>query len=742
MIQFIKMKKIQSLIKNKKLDFFIILLAIAFIFLTRIQTYDDILYDGKIIFTSYDSYYHARLIQNTVHNFPHRTWFDSYSLYPFGQPVMFGPLYDTLAAFVAIIIGFGNPSNFLIEIIAAIFPMLFAILSVPLVYLISRISFNRLSAIISVLVFSLMNGEFLHRSMFGNADHHIAELFFSLLFVLFFIIALKRKKILHFSIAGFILGCYFLVWYGAVIFYFILILFLIAVYFTQNKKYSLKKITLLSFFPLLFYLIFAAGYSPYSLDKKTYLLIFISPIALSFLTNKIKNYNKKILIGSLGILISLLAYFQFQIRRMLISPIKYMISNKVASEMDSIFSYSSLSLSFYLLLFISIISLFLLFYNAKKSDIYLFIGLWSCVIILSSILQIRFSYYLPANIAILAGYIATKLKIKKYLFTYIFLILLIIMPLSIETYKRAYAFSPNLKEIYQALEWMKNNTPKLDIDYYAYYDKPEKVSSYMVYGDALVCENEKIICVNNPCLSYNHYRTIKPDNKIKNKSCKLFLDYPYYPYYNYPNSSYGIMNVYPYGHLITYIARRIPITNGFLFPYGLIPSEEFFTTQKEKNIKEILDNLNIKYLLLDDYSINAAQFMDYKFYDMQYAESGLNNADYVKEIKLENSKQKIYFQNYYKAVVTRLYLYDGNKHTPKKSYVLINNEIIKFKDYKSALEYREKNNNSIIVGIDPYESPIPLKEIEDFKLIYESNESIARNAIGELKKVKIFQYRK
>jgi len=577
--------------------------------------------------------------------------------------------------------------------------------------------------------------------MFGNADHHIAELFFSLLFVLFFIIALKRKKMLHFSIVGFIFGCYFLIWYGAVFFYFILILFLITVYFIQNRIYDLKKIILLSIFPLLFYLIFATGYSPYSLKKGIFLLIFISPIVLSFFIKKIKNYNIKILIGSLGIIALSLIYFQFTIRRVLIY-INSLISNEIVSEMDSILSFNNLSILFYLLLSISIISLFLLLYNAKKSDTYLFIGLWSSVIILLTILQIRFSYYLPANIAILAGFVTTKLKNKKYLFTYIFLIFLIMIPLSVETYKRAHTFSPNFKDIYQALEWIENNTPKLDLDYYAYHGEAEKVSGYMIYNNTLVCENEKLICLKNQCFNYDYYQTIKPDNKIKNKSCKLFLEYPFHQYYNYSNSSYGIMNGYPYGHLITYIAKRIPIANGFIFRHGLIPSEKFFTTQNEKDTKEILDNLNVKYILLDDYSINAIQYMYDRFNNRRYITSRLNDYKSVREIKFENSKKNIYLPSYYKSIATRLYLYNGEEYAPKNSYVLIDNQIRKFKDYKSALRYHKNNNNSLIIGMDPYESPIPLKKIEDFELIYESNLSIAKNTLGEIKKVKIFQYRK
>jgi len=575
--------------------------------------------------------------------------------------------------------------------------------------------------------------------MFGNADHHIAELFFSLLFVLFFVIALKRKNYLYFLLAGFTLGCYFLIWYGAIIFYFILMLFLIAVYFTQNKRYNLKDIILFSLFPLLFYLIFATAYSPYSLKKETYLLIFVSPIILSFLIKKIKNYNKFFFAIILGTIILLLIYSQLKIIK-IIPPIKDYVSNKVASEMSSIFNYGSFSLPFYLLLFISIISLILLIYNAKKKATYLFIGLWSGVIISLAILQIRFSYYLPANIAILAGFVTTKLKNKKLLFTYIFLILLIIMPLSIETYKRAYTFSPNLKDIYQALEWMKNNTPELGLDYNLYHDEPEKTSSYMVYNGSLVCENENLLCQANQCLTLNYYWQIKQSSRIKKKSCKLLKIYPYYQYYNYSNSSYGIMNVYPYGHLITYIARRIPITNGFIFPYGLIPSEKFFTAQNEKNAKEILNNFNVKYILLDDYSINAMQYMNDRFDSRQYMTSRLDTNKYIEEIKFVNNKQKIYLPSYYKSVVTRLYLYNGEAHAPKKSYVLINNEIKKFEDYKSALEYQEKNKNSIIIGIDPYESPIPLNSIRDFRLVYKSDTTIGKNDLGDIKKVKIFKY--
>ena len=716
------------------LDILIILIAISFIFLTRIQTADSVLYDNKVVFTSYDSYYHARLIQNTVHNFPHRIWFDPYSLYPFGQPVVFGPLYDLIVAFAAIVIGLGNPSSYLIEITAAFFPMLFAMLSVPLVYLISKVPFNRLSAVISVIVFSVMNGEFLHRSMFGNADHHMAELFFSLLFVLFFILFLKKRKIVYSILAGLIFGCYFLIWYGAVIFSLIIFTFLVIIHF-QNKKHEgnnyFKNISIIMLFPLVFYLLFATGYSPYTIRKEHYVLILIIPIFIAFFISKIKIYYKKILISSLGVLIFLSIIFRFKIMEIVLMIKSLLTLNKTVSEMSSVFTLTNLSWHFYLLLIISFISLLLLFYDSNKNGISLFMGIWSTLIILLSLMQIRFTYYLPANIAILIGYGTTRFKNKKKLFVYIILILLMLIPASIDTFNNAKKFNPNLKEIYLTLEWLKNNTPELNLSYYAYYKNAERISDYVVYNNSLVCEEERETRLNGDSIPYSSYQSINLDKKIKNNSCKLLVDHNAYRNYNYPNSAYSIMNVYPYGHLITYIARRIPVTNGFLFFIGLNPSEKFFIAQEENKSKDILNNFNAKYLILDDFSIYAIQYMAARLD---------NKNSYVREIKLADNKQKIYMPNYYKSVAVRLYLYNGKEYSPKKSYILINNEIRKFNNYKLALEYQKKHNNSIIVGINPYESPVPLEKINDFQLVYESNTTLARNSLGEIKKIKIFSY--
>ena len=49
--------------------------------------YDQVFSGDWIKFTSFDGYYHMRLVDNIVANFPHRIGFDAYSYYPYGCPV-------------------------------------------------------------------------------------------------------------------------------------------------------------------------------------------------------------------------------------------------------------------------------------------------------------------------------------------------------------------------------------------------------------------------------------------------------------------------------------------------------------------------------------------------------------------------------------------------------------------------------------------------------------------------------
>ena len=47
--------------------------------------YEQIFSGDVIKFASFDAYYHMRLVDNLLHNFPHRITFDPYIFFPYGS---------------------------------------------------------------------------------------------------------------------------------------------------------------------------------------------------------------------------------------------------------------------------------------------------------------------------------------------------------------------------------------------------------------------------------------------------------------------------------------------------------------------------------------------------------------------------------------------------------------------------------------------------------------------------------
>ena len=79
----------------------------------------------------------------------------------------------------------------------------------------------------------------------------------------------------------------------------------------------------------------------------------------------------------------------------------------------------------------------------------------------------------------------------------------------------------------------------------------------------------------------------------------------YYTIYNpktfqYPTGSYGVMSWWDYGHMITYIAKRIPNANPFQQGVaGDIGAAAFFMTSSEAAANNMLDTLGTRYIITD-----------------------------------------------------------------------------------------------------------------------------------------------
>lgn len=86
---------------------YLILLAIFLfsVYIRGITPIQNVFNRGIVGFAMDDSVFHMRLVENTIHFFPHRIFFDAFTLYPYGNQLHWGPLFDQMIAFFALKIG-------------------------------------------------------------------------------------------------------------------------------------------------------------------------------------------------------------------------------------------------------------------------------------------------------------------------------------------------------------------------------------------------------------------------------------------------------------------------------------------------------------------------------------------------------------------------------------------------------------------------------------------------------------
>ncbi len=233
--------------------------------------------------------------------------------------------------------------------------------------------------------------------------------------------------------------------------------------------------------------------------------------------------------------------------------------------------------------------------------------------------------------------------------------------------------------------------------------------------------------------------------------------------YDYPESAYGVMSWWDYGHWITRIGHRIPNANPFQrgiggprksgFSYG---ASTFLTAQDEITGGEMLDELGSKYVVIDIETATG------KFHT-PVTWSGQDPADYASQYfySTQEGTQVITLWGvpYYQSMCTRLYNFGAEAVEPNNStwaitytesvdsagnsYRLLTgfaNEGRPFPTYDAAMAFIEDNPEYIIVGGHPFISPIPLEEPEHFEMVYSTPEVNLPNYNMKFSYVRIFEY--
>jgi len=408
--------------------------------------------------------------------------------------------------------------------------------------------------------------------------------------------------------------------------------------------------------------------------------------------------------------------------------------------------------------FIVPIALLLLIYSAvrEKSAVKILLIVWSVIMLVAMLGQVRFAYYFAVNAALLTGYFCWRIPVwisrvfqeigfrepspddkggkkgraskreeptgfinlrPRYVSRALAVIIVFFL-----------AFYPNIGEArttaenpwgpneawYSSLIWMRDNTPDPFGDPGFYYELYERPSA----GER----------------------------------------------YDYPESAYGVMSWWDYGHWITRIAHRIPNANPF--QSGARDAARFLTAQDESSANEMLDELGSKYVVID-FEMSMTKFHAIatwavgntsKFYEPCYRQADGTSRCYEESVPGRQASFILYYPEYYQSMVCRLYKFGEQAVVPVNStwaisymegideggnkYKVITgaaNEGEAFPTYEEAKTFIDDHPDFIIVGLLPFASPVPLEKLDHYELIHESASKIQWGE-EEISYVKIFEY--
>ncbi len=721
-----------------------------------------------------DPMYNLRQIEQMIHNYPAYSWFEAMSYYPEGAPIHWGPLFAFIGATWCIIWGAVERPD-LIATALYIAPLM-AVVMVPLMYvLVHRIS-DRLTGVVAAVLIAIVPGQYFYRSYYGYLDHHIAEVLFSTIYCLCFIICLiyvrmhpvslkSRESLKKPVLLGVVAGIAYTL--GLAVMPTMILFAMITAFFTffwfiydkiEKKNADSVLVVICSTFgtAIVGYLVIGVHQEGLLLNYYTishllvYGLIIITTLLLFGLSRLLK--DKSIVWYILSFLcfigLSLVAFC-------IAAPDMYQLfANSLSEFFGTNIYYSTIqearpwtlgaawnAFSWSLVLMIGGL-IYLVYRIIKKQQVEdFFIFIWSVIIIYAAFQHIRYEYYFAVPLVILVslliGYLASPLKQeimtlnwrrtqekkeitdkkpkhisgsqekRRGLSLVLFLLVLALTLLFVSdtitnvTHIGVLELNP---EWHESLVWMEKNTPDTGVDYLRIYN---------------------------------------PDA------------------WTPPATSYGVMSWWDYGHMITFIAKRLPHANPFQQGVaGPTGAAAFFTATTEDAANGIADTLNTRYIMTD-IEMDTGKFWAMATWD----DSSSGIAPYMQEFLFPDPEgnramiSMVYKQPYYETMVSRLHNFDGSLVVPENvtfveyitpdstgyPYPLITNALSLPYPAATAMVEQYKATapegyGGVLISDSFYKPAVPVPALMHYRLVHESPSRTTPAGHPDIRYVKIFEY--
>nr|WP_319538244.1 oligosaccharyl transferase, archaeosortase A system-associated [uncultured Methanospirillum sp.] len=727
-----------------------------------------------------DPMYNLRMVEQTVANFPNYAWFDPMTYYPQGQPQHWGPLFTLISAAACILVGATTRVD--IASVCLFIPGIMAALMIPVTYATVKLVSDWKSGVAAAFFMTIIPGQYFFRSYYGYFDHHIGEVLFSSVFCLCYLFALVycRKTPVQIDdkstwkipiLIGILCGITYVL--GLAIMPTMLVFALIVAIITpiwfmiQRHNNHLGASALV--INTTTFIIAILGFYSIGVNTSQLGMDFYStghPIAYGliilgtwllfgfsyYLRNKSFTSYVLAIIGVtvLGIVLfallfpSMFTYFLQNANAFFGEDIHW---KTILEARQWTFFDAWHTFNFSLFLFAGGILILLRKFWRDTNPSYIFLMIWTGLILFATCEHIRYEYYLAVPVAILSGITvgttinlaiasrkltkgpaeqeqkkhspkseSKKVQGSPHHNTGVkrgagIVLLAIVAIMSILFSMNAIADDQSLgifqlnTDWWEACSWLENNTPDTGLDFYKIYEEKS---------------------------------------------------------FHQPSESYGIMSWWDYGHIILELGDRLPNANPFQFGVsGDDGAARFFITTNESVASGILDRLHTKYVMTD-YEIDTGKFPAMTTWDNP--EVGAD--PYMRSFILPdpdnpNIGQNIPFfmEPYYRTMVSRLHNFDGSMQEPGKvhyiqyadpSYSHTSNPLIvngSEVPYQLGQEFlkNDQNNpdrqyNSTLVNY-VYTSPLStVPALNHFRLIHESPTRASPDELPDVRYVKIFEY--
>lgn len=729
--------------------------------------------------TDNDAYFYMRLLDNLCAHFPLLGSYDPYNIFPAGRELSGQPLFMVyLMGFFAWLLGGGAPSPQAVDLVGAYFPAVLGALLVFPAFFIGRALYNKWAGLAAALLITLMPGEFLARTLLGNTDTHVLEIFLSTLFMLCLLLgAEKGRRLASFkapekggigrmtawaALAGVCLGLYVASWAGAALFVLISLAWLTLQFISDH----LRGISTLyaGVMGAIAYAVALAVTLPFpnimSVTRTALVIALLCTIALCALSLAFSRYKLKrtyypaAVAGTglaAGVLLavispdtagSMLSYARVMF---IWNPLSPIAETQPLLMQDGSFTLALVWGNYTAGSLLALAGLAAVIYQSIKEGrpSMLMVSTWSIIMLLATLAMRRFAYYLAIDVAILGGSACW----------------LILRSCGFRETAASVATSP--------AHGKKKETRKQRRRERAAAGEGRPNIGLMAAGAAAVLlltiypNTGPLPGGDRPFYDVSTRALFAPSDAwcealawLKEESPEPYGDAGYY-YALYGDerrqADYSVLTWWDYGYWVTRSGHRVPVCN----PGASLRGEEkFFSSQDPARATALLEGWKTQYVIVDDRMVNVQK----RFGGITYA-AGQPQSQYYDIYYVETegrlSQALMYYPDYYRTLAVRLFCFGGEAYVPREAAVIsweprpgpdgstirVITGLKMLNSYEDAAAFvaAQATGNWRIVGKDPLVSPVPLEALAGYSLVFSSSD---RAGVGnaDVSSVKVFKY--